>query len=216
MPTVRAYLGNKRMATGKEWKGKFLQVYPSKKEFASQTEWYEAWRKTLSDSIHFEVEKVPTVAPVPTTPLRSETSNPISTAGWTYTPQLTYTAPPGRYYIGDLCYALHDDIYDRVFGGECYERGLYSKGSSFFLVDGTAYGDGQYMGTDGYPYAVDAGIIGICSADLIDSKNTSICGGMIHSFDAPVNMTFNNGIFRFQSGSSTLIIDTRGTEESDY
>lgn len=227
MATVRVFLDTKRMATGKEWKGKFLQVFPDMKEFANQNEWREAWTKALSNKVRFEIEEGPVEKALA---LRQELiqrlaaltqprpSRPApSTEGWTHLNDLVHVAPPGKYYIGDLCYALHDKIYDGVFGDlGGYDSGLYSKGDSFFMVDSTAYGDGLYRGTDGYDYGVDAGIIGICSADLIDSENESAeSGGKIYTFVDPVYIKFRGGVFHFHSGSIEFKIDTCGYDEDE-
>lgn len=231
MATTRVYCNGKRMSTAKPWNGKFLQVYPSLTIFEAESEWRTYWTDEFQRSIRFEVQmnlpkSLPEVfvagqsriqPPLPPSP-PAPTSSPSepSTKGWSYRRELTYTAPPGKYYIGDLCYALYDPIYERVFGGRAYENGFYSKDNSFFMVAGTAYGDGDYQGTDGYHYLVDAGIIGICSADLIDPKNPSWkSGGKIHTFKEPVEVRFKDGIFRFSSGYTLLTINTQGEYNDD-
>ena len=229
MATFRAFYKNKRLATGKDYKNNtFLQVYPTLKEFENRTEWIMAWYNAYSQDVSFvrEEKKIaappaaaPPSAPAPALAPPRAPSPPPSSRDWSYRKELTYTAPAGTYYIGDLCYALHEDIYDNVFGGRAYESGFYSKGPSFFMVDNTAYGDGSYEGSDGYPYAVDAGIIGICSADLIDPNNRSVSGGKIHSFKEPVEVRFKGGVFYFTSGYTHLTINTQGEEyddEDDY
>ena len=41
---------------------------------------------------------------------------------------------PGRYFIGDICYALLEEIYDKIWGDEfCYDEGQYPG----FAVAGT-------------------------------------------------------------------------------
>ncbi len=215
MATIRIYFQNKRVATGKEWKNKFLQVYPVVKEFDNRIEWGIAWQGVLDDSIKmiFDDEHPAPVAapsPPPLPPSPSPSPQP-STKDWSYRNELTFTAPAGKYYIGDLCYALYENIYDNVFGGRSYESGIYTRGSSFFMVDNTAYGDGDYEGSDGYHYLVDAGIIGICSEDMIDPNNSSWkSGGKIHTFDRPVEIRFNRGVFYFNSGYTYLRINTEG------
>jgi len=64
MATVRIFFQNKRVATAKEWKTKFLQVYPVVKEFENRTEWSICWQKVLSDSIKmvFDTETPVTAA----------------------------------------------------------------------------------------------------------------------------------------------------------
>jgi hypothetical protein len=99
--------------------------------------------------------------------------------------------------VGDLCYALQDDVYENVFGGENYSGGLYQKGSSFFLVDRTYAGDGEYVDSSGREYLVDAGIIGICSWDLVNEKNHSIHGGQVMTFTHHTHCLFKDGIFNF-------------------
>jgi len=75
------------------------------------------------------------------------------------------TFPAGKYYIGDLCYVLDDEIYDAVVcnGGD----GFFNNGKHTAGHFSTAIGDGSYEGTNGKTYNVDAGIIGIVPAELM-------------------------------------------------
>lgn len=67
-------------------------------------------------------------------------------------------------YVGDLCYCLNYDVYQEAIELANYE-GKFDSTASGMHVEGafvsTQYGDGEYMGSDGKEYAVDAGIIGI-------------------------------------------------------
>ncbi len=224
MSASRAYCNGKRMSTARAWKGKFLQVYPCLATFQTEDEWRSYWSQEFQKSIRFEPVKNTVVtglgqsssSSAAAVPLPPSPSPQPSTKGWSYREELTYTAPPGKYYIGDLCYALFESIYDNVFGGRGYDSGFYRKDNSFFMVDSTAYGDGDYEGTDGYHYLVDAGIIGICSADLIDPNNPSWkSGGKVHTFKEPVEIRFKGGIFHFSSGYEYLKIDTAGSGDDD-
>lgn len=133
---------------------------------------------------------------------------------WTFSPNvLDVTAPPGKYYIGDLCYSLFESTYDEVFGGTMYNSGLYECEDGFFLVDGTAYGDGAYKGSDRKEYLVDAGIIGIASWKVVDKNNASLDGGHIHEFKDPVRIRFGRGKFEFTSSRKHLTIDTAGDDD---
>jgi len=79
----------------------------------------------------------------------------------------------GTYFIGDICYALDENIYDYIWGKKYeYENGEFKVGKSKFVVASTAYGDGCYEGTDGCEYGVDAGVIGIVPEVLWDEKRT--------------------------------------------
>lgn len=126
----------------------------------------------------------------------------------------TFTVPAGTYYIGDLCYALSDDIYDNVFGGTCYESGVYEeKGTNrVFALSATAYGDGEYPSSDGKKFSVDAGIIGICSASLMEKSGR---GGHIYTFETPVECHFKMGRFTFfWARYNSLVIDTTGDDDA--
>ena len=67
-------------------------------------------------------------------------------------------------YVGDLCYCLNYDVYQEAIELANYE-GKFDSTASGMHVEGafvsTQYGDGNYIGSDGKEYAVDAGIIGI-------------------------------------------------------
>ena len=138
----------------------------------------------------------------------SSSSIPISKnlADWTYSTKRTHTFPPGRYFIGDLCYALEDSIYESIFGGFEYEQGFYKQKNSnhFFLVANTYFGDGLYTGSDGKEFGVDAGVISILPVCTM-MKND---GGHIYDFKEPVECTFFNGKFSFISGIQSFSIKT--------
>ena len=153
--------------------------------------------------------------------------NLIETAGqatskdkWTTNKKLKATLPKGSYYIGDLCYALSDDIYDKVFGGADYESGTYTCDKGSFMVDNTAYGDGAYMGNDGLEYCVDAGIIGIASVNICDKEKFDamgdIGGGKVYTFNSDVSCKFGRGIFTFECEEFYLVINTQGENEEDW
>jgi hypothetical protein len=159
-----------------------------------------------------QVPQTPPPAPAPTSPPRlTRKGNPKpKMEDWNYEKTYSFVAPPGKYYIGDICYYLQDSFYDGIFGGHGYEPGLYTRkaDNSFFMVDNTSWGDGEYNGTDGFGYGVDAGIIGIVSMPLGDESN--VYGGKVHVFKEPVQIKFGNGLFRFHSNSKYLAIDTHG------
>jgi hypothetical protein len=201
-PTVRFYMNNKRVATAVYTKkDEFFQVYPEKKVFASEKTWQLHWESQCKPT--FTVEEDKTRPPV----VRLKEDD------WTVEEKRSFTAPPGEYYIGDLCYALSSEVYDTIFGSlGGYSEGLYKeKGTDkFFLVDHTAYGDGLYHGTDGKEFGVDAGIIGICPKTLCKQDGN---GGQFYTFKDPVKCRFGQGKFEFRSGYIHLVIDTAGYDE---
>jgi hypothetical protein len=92
---------------------------------------------------------------------------------WKKLPGKKHTFPDGRYYLGDICYPLGDDpIYDEIWGKQFgYSEGIYQRSDGVvFAVFGTAYGDGEYRGVDGFKYSVDAGVIGLVPTSLFDEE----------------------------------------------
>lgn len=73
----------------------------------------------------------------------------------------------GKYFIGDICYALSEHNYDKIWGDKYHnECGEFLIGKDKFAVSQTAYGDGRYRGSDGWYYSVDAGVIGVVPKKL--------------------------------------------------
>lgn len=128
---------------------------------------------------------------------------------WHYSRETTFVCPKGQYYVGDLCYALDDETYHKVFGGKSYSDGLYQNGNEFFLVGGTAAGDGLYKDTLGREYGVDSGTIGICPIEMA-KKGTY--GGHVVTFDLAFKVNFYGGLFEFDpadwSETGRFSIDT--------
>jgi hypothetical protein len=105
------------------------------------------------------------------------------------------TAPsPVRYYVGDLCYVLHD-VWDEVcdlipFDNSEHEFEL-EDGRKFILFS-TAYGDGSYTDFAGNSYSVDSGTIGAIKVDEIrdlEGFNSTVKNGSghVHEFPAEIN-----------------------------
>lgn len=101
----------------------------------------------------------------------------------------------GTYYVGDLCYVLHDE-WDEVCSliinnGRCLQGEFNLKDGRRFAIYNTAYGDGTYVDGQGREYYVDAGCIGAIAMDDIDLSNLrnkeSIDGGNIIGFEKDFN-----------------------------
>jgi hypothetical protein len=134
---------------------------------------------------------------------------------------LTTTPPPVRYYVGDLCYVMHD-CWDEVCDLTPFDNSTHA----FELVDGrefilfsTAYGDGQYNDQSGKSYAVDSGTIGAIRVedirDLVGFAST-IEGGYGHIVDFPAEIDgfdcfYENGLIHIYN----VVIDT-GSEVEEY
>ena len=111
------------------------------------------------------------------------------------------------FYIGDICYALSDSIYDDVWGGSGYEDGIHSVPESgySFAVAGTAYGDGEYEDHQGRRYGVDAGNIGLVPEELAEDTD----GGHYFEGGGEATFTAEDGVFEITLPSGeVVIIDT--------
>ena len=123
------------------------------------------------------------------------------------------------FYIGDLCYALNEKIYDEVWGGNNYEDGQYTdpETKAEFAMVGTAYGDGEYESDVGTFFPVDAGIIGVADLSICD-KDTSF-GKVVPDYSGIVYIEYNDGTITVSWGDDAnhkeINIYT-SYEEDDY
>lgn len=114
-----------------------------------------------------------------------------------------YTFPAGTYYIGDLCYVLDDEVYEEVvcYGQEGFQtNGVYTVGH--FSTYG---GDGCYIGTNERTYNVDAGIIGIVPAELIQK-----------SIQGVETLTFKNEFIFGCTRDATFYVNDRINPENSF
>jgi hypothetical protein len=101
------------------------------------------------------------------------------------------TMPAGKYYVGDLCYVMHE-CWDEACGlffkgrtdGGCNEGEFNLKDGRRFVSYNTKWGDGGYYDESGNEYGVDAGLIGCIRLDDIDFTNdqNQINGGNVIEF----------------------------------
>lgn len=101
------------------------------------------------------------------------------------------TMPAGKYYVGDLCYVMHDE-WDECCGlffqgrsdHGCNEGEFNLKDGRRFVSYNTKYGDGGYQDQNGRNYSVDAGLIGCIRLEDInmDCGDNFTRGGQIIDF----------------------------------
>jgi hypothetical protein len=100
------------------------------------------------------------------------------------------TLPAGKYYVGDLCYVLHD-IWKEYC--ELREDNIRNPGEHL-VVQGreivnfnTAYGDGSYQDHAGdFEFWVDSGTIGVIRySDIIDEERKNIDHDGMQVLDFP-------------------------------
>lgn len=97
------------------------------------------------------------------------------------------TMKAGTYYVGDLCYVMHDEwseVCDLLFEGRddhgCNGEFTLKDGRKFAIYN-TAYGDGYYRSNEGFNVGVDSGSIGCILLNDIQesSENSPSLGGTV-------------------------------------
>jgi hypothetical protein len=98
--------------------------------------------------------------------------------------------PPGKYYVGDLCYVMTNEEWrefcDITLDGQKVKDGEFEfKDGRRFATYSTAFGDGVYHDQYGHSYSVDAGLIGcILVEDIKANKYDNLLDlGAILEFD---------------------------------
>jgi len=123
--------------------------------------------------------------------------------------------PPGTYYVGDLCYVMHNE-WDEFC--ELTTKGMRCLEGEFQLADGrrfatfsTMYGDGEYYDQYGNAYPVDAGLIGcIRVEDLTEEIQFEV--GKVCQFNYEFEVYSQDGVITIGS----VVIDTSGMFEDGY
>ena len=125
--------------------------------------------------------------------------------------------PAGTYYVGDLCYVMHDDWDDACelfFLGRddmlCNEGKLTFKDGRQFVSFDTMYGDGIYYDTKRlYSFCVDAGLIGCIRVEDIREELPE--DAVIVTFDHDFKCSSKDGVLTF----GHIEIDTAGHFEEE-
>lgn len=127
------------------------------------------------------------------------------------------TSPSGKFYVGDPCYVLSDDIYYGIWDDKYnFEDGIIDCGNGLaFLVHGTAYGDGSYQGTNGTEYGVDSGTLAVIPMDLV-AKTDGVQFGTVETSNTAW-LDYNDGTFdiTLDNGSFSIITSEEEEEEED-
>ena len=119
------------------------------------------------------------------------------------------TMPAGRYYIGDLCYVMHDEwdeccnlFFPYVPGQpqQHIEGEFALKDGRRFASFGTAFGDGTYSSNMTTVHSVDSGSIGCIRMEDIQDRtydNIERLGGIVE-FDQPFEVEkIGRGLLKF-------------------
>jgi len=122
--------------------------------------------------------------------------------------------PAGTYYIGDPSLLVDNDSPAmEAYSKREYDDGQYTSPTGTFVVALTEAGEGIFEGTNGCRYKVtDLGALCIMDSGFVNKamaeKNRAHIS--VHTFDRPVKVSWDLGIYWFKSpGSFTLAIDTK-------
>ena len=111
--------------------------------------------------------------------------------------------PAGQYYIGDLCYVMHDKwetVCSMILFDNHMMDGEHVLNNNIpFACYGTRWGDGEYFDQQNNRYLVDAGLIGCIRNEdifLYGEHNDSSLGNII-TFNEPFKTGSEEGIIYF-------------------
>lgn len=119
-------------------------------------------------------------------------------------------------YIGDICYALDEKIYDEVWCDAGCKDGAYTdpKTGLEFAVVATAYGDGFFN-----DFPVDAGNIGIVDLGICTKRTAAELDGeygrVLSDYVGTVEISYEDGIITVSTDDEYLIINTLSEDEDD-
>lgn len=127
------------------------------------------------------------------------------------------------FYFGDICYALSNDEYDRLWGGNGYEDGIFEDDRTGlrFAVAGTAHGDGEFADNYGNFYPVDGGNLGVVPLELVGPAEMHDIqeGGLGLIVEGAGNAYFKgeDGYFVFTppAGTRDYEVDTDWADDED-
>ena len=120
-----------------------------------------------------------------------------------------------KFYIGDICYVLNEDLYQDIWGGKYnFEDGIIDFGINKVLVHGTAYGDGCYNDNKGNTYGVDAGVIGVVPEELIDwDKIEKDYGSKDKIYELGNIVTAQEAELSYDNGTFYISVSNNGESE---
>ena len=115
------------------------------------------------------------------------------------------TMPAGKYYVGDLCYVMHDEWDEfcdlTIRDHRCLEGEFTLADGRRFATLSTAYGDGTYGSNIGTQHSVDAGLIGCIRVEDIrdreyDQATLERLGAFV-DFPEPFEVSTDAGLLKF-------------------
>ena len=124
--------------------------------------------------------------------------------------------PAGEYYIGDLCYVMHeewDEVCSLFFkgntNGSCNQGEFELKDGRRFAGYNTKWGDGEYRDQFNNRYLVDSGCIGcILVSDIVEMDKRNIDLGNVIKMTKEFDTSNIDGLISFNN----ITIETNDVE----
>lgn len=110
----------------------------------------------------------------------------------------------GIYFIGDPCYALKEELYEKWGTENNYDDGDYG----YFAVGSTKYGDGTYYDNFYRAYGVDAGILGVVNMEYSEPDKYDV--DLLNELGRLVRVK-DKLIFEYNHETCTFIYSYDGT-----
>ncbi len=126
---------------------------------------------------------------------------------------VVYTLKPGKYYVGDIGYAIRPSVFDGVWMRNGFKDGHYKFGPYEFAVHSTG-GDGGFRASDGTSYDVDGGNIGLVDINIC-KKDTLTYYRVIESKE-PITMNCTEEAFTIKGDSFDFTIYIYDKDEYSY
>ena len=124
--------------------------------------------------------------------------------------------PAGEYYIGDLCYVMHeewDEVCSLFFkgntNGRCNQGEFVLKDGRRFAGYNTKWGDGEYRDQFNNRYLVDSGCIGcILVSNIVEMDKRNIDLGNVIKMTKEFDTSNIDGLISFNN----ITIETNDVE----
>ena len=207
---------DKKFRTGNDFIGSFKDL-PDNKKPMTLDQWVgsEDYEATLCD--YFKVDMFSEIDKESISDkLVSELYNDVYLANYeldeskkvTEAEVATATKSAGEYWVGDPCYVLPDEVYFGIWDKQYkFNDGTIDCGNGLsFQVHGTAWGDGEYKGSNGFVYGVDAGVLAIVPMELA-TKEIGLTLGTRHK-SSTAKLEYKDGVFNMIFDTETITIDT--------
>lgn len=113
-----------------------------------------------------------------------------------------------KFYIGDPCYVLGDQIYFDIWDKKFHFNDGYIevKKNLGFEVHGTCYGDGEYTDEQGNKYPVDSGTLAVIPVEICGKPERLNMGRVVSSTSA--SLEYKDGLFTIKLDNEKVIINT--------